>query len=132
MIRVLVVDDVKDLRMLFRQILTEDDEISVVGEAADGLEAIDQARALQPDVVVLDLAMPRLDGFHAIPRLRDAAPGTKILVLSAFSSPQLSTRVLRSCASAMIEKGASLKELRGAVHAVHASTPKTDCPEDGA
>jgi DNA-binding NarL/FixJ family response regulator len=127
MIRVLVVDDVKDLRMLFREILALDDEISVIGEAADGIEAIEQARLLQPDVVILDLAMPRLDGLRAMPGLRQAAPDTKILVLSAFSSRDLSARVIRACATAMIDKGASVTKLRDTVRVVHESPPKTGC-----
>jgi DNA-binding NarL/FixJ family response regulator len=132
MIRVLVVDDVKDLRLLFRQILAEDEEISVIGEAADGIEAIEQARLLQPDVVILDLAMPRLDGLRAMPGLREAAPDTKILVLSAFSSRDLSSRVIRACATAMIDKGASISKLRRTVHDVHDAPPKTGCDENTA
>ena len=129
MIKVLLVDDVKDLRTLFRRILDDDEEIEIVGEAADGIEAIDRAQELQPDVVVLDLAMPRLDGLRAIPRLRHVAPDTKILIMTAFSSRQLSERALRACASAILDKGASLKELMKAVHAVHESPPKTGCHE---
>lgn len=129
MIKVLLVDDVDDLRMLFRQILDADEEIVVVGEAADGIDAIDRARELQPDVVILDLAMPRLDGLRAIPRLRHAAPATKILIMSAFSSPTLSKRALGACASAIMDKGASVTQLMRAVHTVHESPPKTGCHE---
>lgn len=125
MIRVLLVDDVTDLRVLFRQVLDDDAGIEVIGEAADGIEAIEQAAQLRPDVILLDLAMPRLDGLRAIPQLHEASPGTRILVLSAFSSPQITEKVISSCASAMIEKGVPPLQLSQAVHDVFASPAKS-------
>lgn len=126
-IRVLLVDDVSDLRTLFRHVLDGDEEISVVGEAGDGLEAITQAERLRPDVIVLDLAMPRLDGLRAIPRLHEVAPGTRILVLSAFSSPHLAARAIESCATAMIEKGIPSPQLTEAIHDVFRAPAKSGC-----
>ena len=123
----LLVDDVSDLRELFKQVLADDDDIRVVGEAGDGVEAIERATELRPDVIVLDLAMPRLDGLRAIPRLHVAAPGTRILVLSAFSSPQVMARALDSCASAMIEKGIASPGLAKAIHDVYSSPAKSPC-----
>ncbi len=127
MIRVLLVDDVSDLRDLFRQVLSVDADIDIVGEAGDGIEAIDRAGELRPDVIVLDLAMPRLDGLRAIPRLHEVAPGTRILVLSAFSSPQIVDRALESCATAMIEKGTPPLQLTRAIHDVFDSPAKSGC-----
>ncbi len=128
-IRVLLVDDVADLRSLFRQALAHDDRIIVVGEAADGIEAIERAAELKPNVIVLDLAMPRLDGLRAIPRLHEAAPGTRILVLSGFSSPKLAARVVASCATGFIEKGIPPTELGDVIEQVFRAPPKIVCSQ---
>ena len=73
-IRVLVCDDVQAFRALMRYTLQEDPGIEVVGEAADGVAAIDAAERLQPDVVLLDLTMPILDGIDAIPAMLERSP----------------------------------------------------------
>ena len=126
-IRVLLVDDVTDLRMLFRKALSYDDRIQVVGEAADGLEAIDKAAELRPDVILLDLAMPRLDGMRAIPRLHEVAPGTRILVFSGFSSPTLARRAIESCATGFIEKGIPPDEIGDVIEKVMRTPAKSGC-----
>src|SRR4051812_14849123 len=81
-VRVVVVDDTPDVRMLLRLALESEGDMSVVAEAADGREAVDVVAANQPDLVVLDLAMPVMDGMTALPHLRRACPGARILVLS--------------------------------------------------
>lgn len=126
-IRVLLVDDVPDLRMLFRRVLSRSGEISVVGEAVDGIEAIERAAELKPDVILLDLAMPRLDGLRAIPRLHEAAPGTRILVFSGFSSPKIAKRAIDSCATDFVEKGIPPKALAGLIEQVMRSPAKSGC-----
>ncbi len=123
--RVLVVDDVEDLRMLFRTILDADERFEVVGEAGDGVEAIEKAAALRPDVIMLDIAMPRLDGLQAIPRLHEAAPGTRILVLSGFESKRIAASALDACATAFLEKGAQIDVIAETLHEVHLSPPKS-------
>lgn len=80
--RILVVDDERDIRFMLRTMLEAFGE-QVIGEAADGYEAIELARDFQPEVVVLDLMMPVCDGFHALPRLVEAAPEARIVVCTA-------------------------------------------------
>jgi two-component system nitrate/nitrite response regulator NarL len=86
-VRVLVVDDHPLTRAALSGLL-EQSAFSVVGEAADGREAIDRARELQPDLVLLDLSMPGLDGLEALPRLRAAAPDSEVVVLTASGTEQ--------------------------------------------
>jgi len=125
--RVLLVDDVPDLRLMFRSMLMSDERFEVVGEAADGYEAIEKARELRPDVILLDIAMPRMDGLQAIPRLHEAAPGTRILVLSGFDTAKIAEQAVSLCATAFLEKGASSKDIADTAHRVHLSPPKRPC-----
>ena len=82
-IRVVVADDVEDVRILLRMNLEIDGRFEIVGEAGDGVEAVQAARELQPDAIVLDLMMPKKGGIEAIPEIIRNAPRTKILVLTA-------------------------------------------------
>jgi CheY-like chemotaxis protein len=82
-VRVLLVDDLSDIRLVMRLLLEADGRAEVVGEAADGAEAVRLTRELRPDAVVLDLRMPGMDGVSALPRIRDAAPGAVVVALSA-------------------------------------------------
>lgn len=103
--RVLVVDDVRDLRMLLRMALEADGSFEVVAEAENGLEAIEQAGAHQPDLVVLDLSMPVLDGLEALPRILEAAPEADVVVLSGFDGSRMRAPALAAGAVAYLEKG---------------------------
>jgi DNA-binding NarL/FixJ family response regulator len=116
-IRVLLCDDVEAFRALMRAQLGEDPAIEVVGEAADGEEGVAQVADLQPDVVLLDLAMPRCDGIEAIPRMRRFAPRTRVVALSGFAAARKAGRVLDEGASAYLEKGVDVAEIRSAIHA---------------
>jgi DNA-binding NarL/FixJ family response regulator len=109
-IRVVLADDVEDIRLLVRVSLERDGRFQVVGEASDGAEAIRLAQDQRPDALVLDLAMPVMDGLEAIPRVRNESPTTKIVVLSAFedSTP---TTVLGLGAHAYVDKVANLDEV---------------------
>jgi DNA-binding NarL/FixJ family response regulator len=103
-IDVLIVDDIDDIRHLLRLVLDADSRFRVVGEARDGIEGIEQAGALDPDLIVLDLAMPRLDGFAALPRLHEVAPRARVVVLSAFGDADIQGRALSLGAIGYLDK----------------------------
>lgn len=109
--RVLVVDDAEDLRALLRMRLERAGGWTVVGEAADGRSAIEQARALQPELVLLDLAMPGMDGLEALPHIREAVPGVRVVVFSGFNHATLAQQALEAGADRYAVKGGSLHEL---------------------
>jgi DNA-binding NarL/FixJ family response regulator len=116
-IRVLVCDDVEAFRALMRFTLPEDPAIEVVGEAGDGIAAIESAEELQPDVVLLDLTMPRLDGIDAIPALLERAPNTRIVALSGWGADRMADAALASGAVAYLEKNQDVEAIREAVRA---------------
>jgi YesN/AraC family two-component response regulator len=82
--RVLIVDDEELIRKTLRRVLDRAGGFEIVGEAADGVEGLMKANELQPDVVLLDVAMPEMDGLTAFPKIRQAAPDSKIVVLTGF------------------------------------------------
>jgi DNA-binding NarL/FixJ family response regulator len=114
-ISVVVCDDVPELRHLLREVLEEGGDMEVVGEAADGREAIEVIERLQPDVVVLDLSMPQLDGLEAIPIIHQVAPASEICIFSGFEEGKVAEIALRLKASRYVRKGAPLEDLRNAV-----------------
>jgi PAS domain S-box-containing protein len=103
-IRVLVADDTATVRLLLRRTLEASKAFEVVGEAADGAEAVDLAESLQPDMVLLDLSMPVVGGMEAIPRIRRCAPATRVVVLSSFTPEQMGDRAVAEGAAAFLEK----------------------------
>jgi DNA-binding NarL/FixJ family response regulator len=114
-IRVLLCDDVEGFRALVRSSLADDPCIEVVGEAADGEAGVEAAAELQPDVVLLDMSMPRLGGLEAIPRLRRRAPRTSIIGLSSQSAERMAGPSIEIGAELYLEKGAGLGEIRDAI-----------------
>ena len=115
-IRVVLCDDVAAFRALMRATLGEDAGIAVVGEAGDGLEGVEQVEALEPDVVLLDLSMPRCDGMEAIPLMLERRPALSIVALSGFGAGRMAERVLAQGAVAYLEKGADIDDIRAAIH----------------
>jgi DNA-binding NarL/FixJ family response regulator len=111
----MIADDVASLRALWRTFLTEDGNVEVVGEAADGAEALDLARRLKPEVLLLDLSMPRVDGLEVIRALRDELPEIRIVVASGFAAARLAPLALELGAVGYFEKGGSADELRALV-----------------
>jgi PAS domain S-box-containing protein len=103
-LRVLIADDASAIRMLLRQILERSRAFVVVGEAADGEAAVRLASTEHPDLVLLDLAMPVLDGLEAIPLIRACSPETQIVVLSGFTAERMERKALDQGADAYIEK----------------------------
>lgn len=110
-LRVVVVDDTVDLRLLLRIHLERDGRFEIAGEAGDGQEGLEVAHETRPDAIVLDLAMPRMDGLTALPLLREAHPETAIVVLSGFAAGRLQERVLEAGADAYVAKGTDFDEL---------------------
>jgi len=119
-IRVFLCDDVEAFRALMRFTLAEDEAIEVVGEAGDGDTGVAAVAALRPDVVLLDLSMPRCDGMAAIPRMRRESPDTAIVALSGFDADRMAAAVRERGAYAYLEKGAGVDEIRAAIHGAHA------------
>ncbi len=110
-IRVLLCDDTRDIRLLLSLALELAGGFDVVGEAADGSEAIAQATAHQPDVVLLDLAMPVLDGLQALPQIRACAPDCLVVVLSGFGADAMGEEAVRLGAATYVQKGVNPTEL---------------------
>jgi DNA-binding NarL/FixJ family response regulator len=118
-VRVLVADDQALVRAGFRKILEADSAIEVVGEAADGLEAVERSRAQVPDVVLMDIRMPGLDGIAATRRLsEEMKDGPRVLVLTTFGLEEYVYEALRAGASGFLLKDVPPEQLISAVHVV--------------
>jgi signal transduction histidine kinase len=102
-----IIDDTPDVRLLLRQALERDGDIRIVGEAADGMTGVATVRRTQPDVVLLDLSMPVMDGLEALPGIRTVSPGTRIIVLSGFESRSMAERAFERGAHGYLMKGTS-------------------------
>ena len=115
---ILVVDDHVILRKGLRALLEEEPKWNVIAEASDGREAIEKAKAFQPDLVILDITMPQLNGLDAIPGIRKVAPSTQILVLSMHDEEELIHRTLRAGANGYVLKSDAASSLLKAAEAV--------------
>jgi len=128
-IRVLIVDDHAVVRQGLRTFLELQDDVShgdlsalpiqVVGEATTGLEAVDLARSLQPDVVLLDLVMPEMDGIEATPRIIEESPGSRVLILTSFGDEDKVFPAIRAGAQGYLLKDIAPGDLVQAVRAAH-------------
>lgn len=116
--RILLADDHAVLRAGLRLLLNSQPDLAVVGETASGLEALDLAAAQQPDLILLDLSMPGLDGLEALPQLRRRAPQARILILTMHEDPQYLRQALKYGAAGYVLKKAADVELLSAVRAV--------------
>lgn len=112
-VTVLVVDDLPDMRELIRLLLETDGRYEVVGEAVDGLDALEAARRLQPEVVVLDRSMPRMTGLEALPELRRIAPRSVVVLYTAEADQQIRQAAVAAGAVDVLEKDASVGDLAG-------------------
>jgi two-component system, NarL family, response regulator LiaR len=119
-IRVLIADDHAVVRQGLRTFLDLQEDVEVVAEAADGEAAVAEAWRTAPDVVLLDLAMPRLDGVAALPRLREAAPAARVIVLTSFGEDERLFAALRAGAAGFLLKDVEPAELVRAIRTAHA------------
>jgi DNA-binding NarL/FixJ family response regulator len=134
--RVLLADDHARLREALRDLLTETG-FEVVGESGDGADAVAMARQLEPDIVVIDLRMPVLNGLDATRLIKDGRSATQVVVLSAFESPELERQAREAGAFAYLDKGTMARRvhrvlLGAAVQAVLATNPGRQGQEPGA
>lgn len=120
MIRVLIADDHAVVRQGLRTYLELQDDVEVVAEAADGAEAVAAAERAAPDVLLLDLAMPRLDGVGALRELRERAPAARVIVLTSFGADDRLFAALRAGAAGFLLKDSEPADIVRAIRSAHA------------
>jgi DNA-binding NarL/FixJ family response regulator len=117
-IKVLIVDDQSLMRMGFAMVLKAEPDIEVVGEAGDGAAAVAEAAALKPDVVLMDVRMPGMDGIEATRRIVQASPTTRVIVLTTFDLDEYAFGALKAGASGFLLKDVRPDDLVTAIHSV--------------
>ena len=118
-IKVLVVDDHTIIREGITLLLKAQEDIEVLGEAVDGAEAVEKVRQLHPDIVLMDLSMPKMSGFEATQQIKKEFPDVQVLALTVHGNPEYFFRILSAGASGYVVKGASSGELVSALRAVY-------------
>jgi DNA-binding NarL/FixJ family response regulator len=130
-VRIFIVDDYEPWRRTVCSILVQYKDLEVVGECSDGLEAVQKSAELQPDLVLLDIGLPNLNGLEAARQIRQVSPGSKILFLTTHNSPDLVQESLRAGARGFVEKSAAARDLLPAVSTVMRNqrfVPRKFCP----
>ena len=122
--RILLVDDHPVFRMGMAALVANEKDMQVVGEASNGREAIEQFQALRPDVTLLDLQMPEMDGMDALIAIRNSHSSARIIVLTTYGGDVLARRALEAGAQGYVLKGMIRKELLAAIRAVHGGQRK--------
>ena len=122
-LQILIADDKAVVRWGLRMLLERHDGWVVCGEAVDGVEAIERVEALKPDVILLDISMPRLDGLTATPIIRDKAPNTAIVVLTLHESVNMARLAAYEGATAYVTKSSITSDLVPILESIH-----KDCP----
>ncbi len=122
-IRILLVDDHAIVRKGLRALLAEIDDIEVVGEAADGQQAINQAAALQPDVILMDIVMPNMDGIEATQRITRQQPEARVLALTSFAADDKLFPAIKAGALGYLLKDSDPEDLLQAIRQVHRGEP---------
>lgn len=122
-IRILIADDHAVVREGLRTLITHTPGMELVGEAANGLEAVSLGEAFQPDVVLLDMVMPRLNGLEAIPKLKQVTPQVRILVLTSFDDDERVFAAVKAGALGYLLKDSSPQELLQAIRSVYQGQP---------
>jgi len=119
-IKVLLVDDHQVVRRGLRTFLEVQDDIQVVGEAADGAEGVARAQELKPDIVLMDIKMPGMDGIDALRKLRELANPARVLIVTSFTEQRTVIPALRAGAAGYVYKDVDPDALAGAIRSVHA------------
>jgi two-component system, NarL family, response regulator LiaR len=119
-IRILVVDDHAVIRSGLRKFLMVNRDLEAVGEATDGVEAVQMAGLYKPDIILMDLMMPDMDGITATRQIREKYPNAQIIVLTSFSEANLVKRALQAGAIGYLQKNVTASELRDAIRSAHA------------
>lgn len=122
-IDVYLCDDVPELRALVRVAFEDDPLLRIVGEAGDARVAVEEIVALRPDVVLLDLSMPGLDGLEALPMICERSPATAVIVFSGFAAARMQAAALHMGAMRYLEKGTSMDVVLRAVREVAGRPP---------
>ena len=125
-IRVLIADDHGIVRKGLTMLLTTERDMKVVGEAQDGQEAVEKAGSLKPDVVLMDLVMPRMDGIEATRKITEAHPEVKVLVLTSFAADDKVFPAVKAGALGYLLKASSPEELVEAIRRVHRGEPSLE------
>jgi DNA-binding NarL/FixJ family response regulator len=113
--RLLLVDDVSQVRQELRTLLSLVGDIEIVGEAANGLAALEQCEALEPEAILMDLEMPEMDGYEATRQIKTLHPGCRVVVLTVHGYDHARQKALQAGADAFVVKGASLESLLQAI-----------------
>lgn len=125
-ITVLIADDHPVVRQGLHSFLQLQDDLEIVGEAADGLEAVEKVAELLPDVVLMDLVMPKVDGIAAIRRITALSPSTRVLVLTSFSDDDKVFSAIKAGALGYLMKDSSPADLSESIRAVYRGEPSLD------
>jgi DNA-binding NarL/FixJ family response regulator len=126
--RIYLCDDAPDYRRLLREVLAGEADLEVVGEGCNGRECLDEAPAHHPDVILLDVSMPVMDGFEALPALRESLPAAEVLVLSTGAAPDFEDRAIELGATGYLQKPMNVFDLPGAMRAKVAALDRRSRP----
>jgi DNA-binding NarL/FixJ family response regulator len=124
--RLLIVDDHEIFRRGLRALLEPSSEWEICGEAVDGLDAVEQCKSLKPDIVVLDVSMPRLNGLEAARRIKKENPDPQIIIITQHDSPQIRSAAIEAGAQAFVTKSAVASELVSALRNIIRNLGESD------
>ncbi len=125
-IRVLIADDHWVVRKGIQTLLSTEDDIEIIGEAADGVETVAKARSLKPDVILMDLVMPEMDGIEATRQIAASQTGTRVIVLTSFAADDKVLPAIKAGALGYLLKDSSPEDLIEAIHRVHQGESSLD------